>query len=128
MAELKYRMRFTAAEASSILARFIKRYVDTEKLQKYILLWNSLFDGLTVKCLPIDEIENLPFEPDKAVLFYDERQKIFCSTTIKDVIDYVQSFDPWDEVDACLFDQDMDWAAAITHEDRLLCWGSIDMG
>jgi hypothetical protein len=36
-------------------------------------------------------------------------------TTIKDVIDFVQSFEPWDEVGACIFDKDIDWGVAITH-------------
>lgn len=127
IAKLKHKIHFTSAEIPSILTRFIKRYVDREKLKKYYLLWNSLAEGLTVKCLPIEEIKNFPFPSDKTVLLYDERQKIFYGTTIKDVIDYVQSFDPWDEVDACVFDKSMDWVVAITHEDKILCWGNIDM-
>ena len=127
MTELKHKVHFTATEAPSILIRFIKRYVDREKLKKYYLLWNSLVKDLAIKCLPIEEIKNIPFPPDKVVLLYDERQKIFYGTTIKDIINFVQSFEPWDEVDACIFDKDMDWVVAITHEDKILCWGSIDM-
>jgi len=127
MAELKHKIHFTSTEVPSILTHFIKRYVDSEKLKKYYLLWNSLAKDLTVKCLPVEEIKNVPFPSSKTVLLYDERQKIFYGTTIKDVIDYVQSFEPWDEVDACVFDKDMDWVVAITHEDKILCWGNIDM-
>lgn len=125
--ELKYKIRFTSAEVPSILARFTKRYVDREKLKKYYLLWNSLNKDLIVKCLPIEKIKNFPLPPDKSVFLYDERQKIFYGTTIKDIIDFVQSFELWDEVDACIFDKDMDWGVAITHEDKILCWGSINI-
>lgn len=127
MAELKHKIHFTSAETPSVLTRFIKRYIDREKLKKYYLLWNSLAENLTVKCLPIEKIKNFPFPPDKEVLLYDERQKIFYDTTIKNIIDFVQGFEPWDKVDACIFDEDMDWGVAITHEDKILYWGRIDM-
>lgn len=109
MVELKYKIRFASAEIPSILTRFTKRYVDLEKLKKYYLLWNSLNKDLIVKCLPIEKIKNLPLPSDKSVFLYDERQKIFYGTTIKDIIDFVQSFELWDEVYACIFDKDMDW-------------------
>ena len=117
MLELKYKIRFTLNEAPSILTCFIKRYADREKLKKY----------LTVKCLPIENIKNLPFPLDKSVLLYDERQKMLYGTTINDVIRFVQSFEPWDEVDAFIFDKDIEWGVAITHEDKILCWGNINI-
>lgn len=126
MVELKHKMRFTSGEVSSILTRFIQRYADRKKLKRYYLLWNSLNKNLIVKCLPIEQIKNLPFPSDKSVLLYDERQKTLYGTTIKDVINFVQSFEPWDEVDAYIFDNDIDWCVAITHEDKILCWGNIN--
>jgi len=127
MEELKHKVQFELTTAHRILTRFINRYVDREKLKKYYLMWNSLAEGQKVQCLPVEEIENLPLRPDEAVLLYDERQKILYGTTVKDVIDFVLSFEPWDEVDACVFDKDMDWVVAITHEDKILCWGDISM-
>lgn len=112
-------------ETSSILTRFIKQYVDEEKFKKYCLLWNSLNQNVIVKCLSVDKIKNLPFSSDKSVLFFDERQKMLYRTTIKDIIDFVQSLEPWDEVDACIFDKSMEWGVAITHEDAILYWGNI---
>lgn len=55
MVELKYKVCFTSDEVSRILTCFIKQYVDTEKLKKYHLLWNSLNKNLIVKCLPIEK-------------------------------------------------------------------------
>lgn len=127
MVGLKYKVCFTSDEVSRILTSFIKQYVDTEKLKKYYLLWNSLNKNLIVKCLPIEKIKNLPFPSDKSVLLYDERQKMLYDTTIKDIIGFVQNLEPWDEVDACIFDKDIDWVVAITHEDKILCWGNIDI-
>lgn len=127
MSELRHKIRFTLDETHSILTRFIKRYVDKEKLKKYYLLWNSLNQNLIVKCLPIEKIRNMPFPLSKSALLYDERQKTLYGTTIKDIIDFVQSFEPWDEVDACIFDKDMEWGVAITHEDKILYWGNINI-
>lgn len=89
MSELTYKTCFTSNEAPSILTRFIKRYVDREKLKKYYLLWNSLNWDLPVKCLPIETIKNIPFPLDKSVFLYDERQKMLYDTMIEDVIDFV---------------------------------------
>lgn len=75
----------------------------------------------------MEKFQNLPFPLEKSVLYYDERQKILYDTTIKDVIGFVQSFELRDEVDACIFDKDMDWGVAITHEDKFLYWGIIDI-
>lgn len=127
MVELKYKIRFTSDEVPGILTCFIKRYADKEKRKKYYLLWNSLNGNLAVKCLPIEKIENLPFPSDKSVWLYDERQKMLYGTTIKEVIGFVQSFESWDEVDVCIFDKDIDWGVAITHEDKILCWGNINI-
>lgn len=50
-----------------------------------------------------------------------------CYTCNQQIIRFVQSFEPWDEVDACIFDKDIHWGVAITHEDKILGWGNINI-
>ena len=39
--KFNYSLQYNPAEAHAILANFIERYVDEEKLKQYILMWNS---------------------------------------------------------------------------------------
>ena len=39
------------------------------------------------------------------------------------VVDYVEQLEPWEDIDAYLFDGTMDWVVAVTHEDAILCLG-----
>ena len=58
------------------------------------------------------------------VFFYDERNKVLLSTTLEDIIDAVEGFQPWEGIDAYVFEDNMNWVIAITHEDNLiLCLG-----
>ena len=121
--KLKYSMQYNSIEAQSILTSFIERYVDREKLKRYILMWNSF--AYKPKCLPIEAVQDITFTSDKAVLFYDEREKILYGTTMEDVVYFIKNLEPWDQVDACIFDEDMNWVIAVTHEDAILCLGDI---
>ncbi|MDR2889978.1 MAG: hypothetical protein LBV33_09120 [Lachnospiraceae bacterium] len=63
----------------------------------------------------------------EAVYFYDERtDELFC-TTFEKVSAFINSFEPWDEVDAEIFDDSMEWVIAVTHEDVSLVFG-VDVG
>lgn len=123
--KLKYSLQYNSTETQSILASFIDRYVDREKLKRYILMWNSFV--YKPKCLPIEAVQDIAIPSDKAVFFYDEREKILYGTTMEDVVYFVKNLEPWDQVDACVFDGDMNWVIAVTHEDAILCLGNIDI-
>ena len=87
--------------AGRLPVREIFYHIGTAFARRKVFAHNSW--NLTVKRLPIEKIKNLPFPFDKSVMLYDERRKMLYGTTIKDVIDFVQSFEPWDEVDAYIF-------------------------
>ena len=62
---------------------------------------------------------NLP--RDKKVFFYSERIRTLYSASFGAVLDYVAQLEPWEDIDAYLFDGAMDWVVAVTHEDAILC-------
>ena len=98
--KLKYSVRYNSDAAQSILASFMERYVDLEKLNRYILMWNSFSDK--PKCLSVMAIPNIAVPSEKSVLFYNERELILYGTTMKDVVCFVNNLEPWNQVDACI--------------------------
>ena len=42
------------------------------------------------------------------------------ATKMEEVITYILELEPWDQVDACVFNREMKWVLAVTHEDALL--------
>ena len=123
---LKFSTRYTSDEAQAILVRFMGRYVDKEKFNRYVLMWNSFIRKPI--CQPLKAVQDIALPSDKEVFFYDEREKMLYGTTIKDVVCFVENLEPWDQVDACVFDGDMNWVVAVTHEDAILCLGNINIG
>jgi hypothetical protein len=118
----KYRRVYTKAQTQTVLSKFQDRYVDKEKLKKYMLMWNSFRQK--PRCLPFERISQLGIPLDMNVFFYDERNKVLLSTTLEDIIDAVEGFQPWEGIDAYVFEDNMNWVIAITHEDNLiLCLG-----
>ncbi|NBH71971.1 hypothetical protein D3Z51_08045, partial [Clostridiaceae bacterium] len=59
-------------------------------------------------------------EIDDRVFFYDERDKTLYATKMEEVVTNILEFEPWDQVDACVFNREMKWVLAIAHEDALL--------
>lgn len=108
---LKFSTRYTSDEAQAILVRFMERYVDKEKFKRYVLMWNSFI--CKPICLPLKAVQDIALPSDKEVFFYDEREKMLYGTTIKDVVCFVENLEPWDQVDACVFDGDMNWVVAV---------------
>ena len=124
--KVKYSTQYGTTETHNILTQFLERYVDSEKLKRYTLIWNSFVTK--PKCLPIEAIQDMAIPLDKEVFFYDEREKLLYGTTMEDVVYFVKNLEPWDRVDACIFDGDMNWVIAVTHEDAILCLGDINIG
>ena len=123
--KLNYSLQYSSAETHAILANFIERYVDEEKLKRYILMWNSFI--YKPRCLPVEAVRDIALPSNKLVFFYDEREKMLYSTTMKDVLHFVRNLEPWDQIDACIFDKDMNWVIEVTHEDVILCLRDINI-
>ena len=118
MGDLKFAKQVSQTVAYGILKDFVENYVDKEKLQKYGLMWNSFVQK--PKCVPMEEIRDIPILPEDRVFFYDERDKSLYATKMEEVVTYILKLEPWDQVDACVFNREMKWVLAVTHEDVLL--------
>ena len=106
-----------------LMERFRDRYVDRKRLRQVGLMWNSLLPQYKPRRLPTEEIAQLGIPRDKKVFFYSERIRTLYSASFGAVVDYVEQLEPWEDIDAYLFDRTMDWVAAITHEDVTLVLG-----
>lgn len=54
---------------------------------------------------------------DAPVYFYNERTQEMFFTDFEDIYNFVNNLEPWDQIDAEIFDESLDWVIAVTHED-----------
>ena len=123
MGEPKFAKKVPQTVAHSVLKDFVEHFVNKEKLRKYGLMWNSFVQR--PKCIPMEEIRDIPIPPEDRVFFYDERDKSLYAAKMEEVVAYILVLEPWDQVDACVFNREMKWVLAITHEDALLFLGRL---
>lgn len=76
-------------------------------------LWNCLREKSTCFEFEIARKLNVP----SSVLLYLERHNEVYKTTFKNVCRYVDELEPWEYIDAYVFDETFTWIFAITHED-----------
>ena len=59
------------------------------------------------KCIPMEEIRDIPIPPEDRVFFYDERDKSLYAAKMEEVVAYILVLEPGDQVDACAFNREM---------------------
>lgn len=106
-----------------LIERFRDRYVDRKRLRQVGLMWNSYLPQYHPRCFPTEELGELELPREKKVFFYSERDRKLYAASFGAVVDYAAQLEPWEEIDAYLFDETMDWVVAVTHEDMTLCLG-----
>jgi len=114
----KYIKEIIGTKKDEVLFEFQKKFVNIEKKKKNILIWNSFIE--TPRCYSFEEIFNINIPDNKELNFFLERQNKLYVTTLQSIIDFIDNFESWDEIDAYIFDETMIWVVAITHEDNLL--------
>lgn len=87
---------------TKVLKKMREKFVKTEITG---LMWNAFIEK--PKCLNFDKIYTLNIPIYKDIFFYLERQGILYKTNIKNVINFIEELEPWEEVDAYAFDQDV---------------------
>ena len=104
-------------ESNLLLDNFKRRFVVYEydpKNQKVCrLIWANLNCKGVV--LPTDEFEKIPIVSSAEVYFYSERDK--------KIVDYINRLEPWEEIDAEIFDDLLRWYICVTHEDFCITYG-----
>lgn len=81
------------------------------------LMWNNFKYHAT--CLAFEDMEFMDI-PVQNLLFYLERQKRLYETNLQVIIELINGLEPWEEIDAEIFDISMSWVVPVTHEDKLL--------
>ena len=126
---MKYEKEYSVHEAATILTQFIDLYVDEDKLRKYGLLWNSLNDTVKRVCLNFSQVSALNFFKhmgNRVLFLYDERKRSLCQIRWNEIVHFLNSLEPWeDNIDWLIFETDLSWFIAVTHEDLLtICAGT----
>lgn len=69
--------------------------------------------------------KNLPVSSCRKVMtyFFSERVEELYKTNFGEIGEYVNQLEPWEEIDAEIFDESMKWVIVITHEDISLIFG-----
>lgn len=112
-------------ETNLLLNNFKKRFVipeyDPENQKVCRLLWANLScEGALV---PTGEFEKIPVERSAEVYFYSEREKKMYSAKFKEIVDHINGLEPWEEIDAEIFDDSLRWYICVTHEDFCITYG-----
>lgn len=121
MENIEYIKIILGKEKEDVLSRFKFNFVDEEKLIDMKLLWNSFLRK--ANCYPYEKLKEYSIDKTKEIYFYEQRGDEMYITTMKDILIYVDNMEPWDEIDAYIFDENMDWVIALTHEDVILTIG-----
>lgn len=108
-----------------ILNKFISKFVKNDytfknpKTGGIKLIWCNFSEEC--KIYPTDKLfsnsTKAQQEFDTPVYFYNERTQEMFFTDFEDISNFVNNFEPWDEIDAEIFDESLDWVIAVTHED-----------
>jgi len=85
--------------------------------QEYDMQSNRMWNCLRKEpvCMEYDDIKQL--KVPQSVIIYLERQNEVYSTNFKEVCKYVEELEPWEYIDAYVFDSTFEWLIAITHEE-----------
>jgi hypothetical protein len=117
-------------EKKKILDKFIEKFIksdyDFENRKKGSrkiswLMWCHYKDKH--KCFWTENLFEYLTPTSEPVYFYDDRANKLFLTEFKNVIRFIRSFEPWDEVDAEIFDTDLEWVISVTHNDVSLVFG-----
>ncbi len=64
------------------------------------------------------QLEKSWFRNISKVVVYMENYDLMVLAEIDDVLRFLNSREPWQDFDVCIFDEDMTWCAALTHNDE----------
>lgn len=68
-------------------------------------------------------MRSLRIDGSKKACFYSERDREMYELTLSEILGFIESFEPWEEIDAEIFDVSYEWFIAVTHEDISFVYG-----
>lgn len=112
--------KLSKQEQEVIITNLKKKFIK-ETYQKG-LLWNSF--KLKPKCFFPSKLKSFEKSIQGNIYFYLERENEIFVTNFDKVICFVENLEEWEEIDGYIFNSDMNWIIAITHEEnKILCIG-----
>ena len=101
--------------------KFITADYNPKNQKKCWLLWANLV--CKAKLISTEDFESIPLAREKKVYFYSDRDRQMFRVPFAEVCELVAGMEPWEEVDAEIFDDSYKWMIAITHEEETLVYG-----
>lgn len=100
-------------------ALYYKNKLKEEFAREYDAATNRLWNCLNKDsvCMEFEDARYLNIPCANDLLFYLERQNKIFKTTFSDICKYVDQLEPWEYIDAYIFDQTFRWLLSITNED-----------
>lgn len=100
---------------------FLRSDYDPNNQKISRLLWCNLSCG--GETIPTEEFENISVDRNAEVYFYSERDNKLYSAVFSKTVDFIKKLDPWEDIDAEIFDKSFSWFIAVTHEDFCIIYG-----
>jgi len=110
-------VQIEVAEAERILSEFKKLYIN-DSFPERILYINHLKQH--AEEISFDSIHGIGIQKDKVLYMYHERLKTLYSTNFDEICTYVEQLEPWEYIDCLVFDEEMKWFLALTHDEKIL--------
>ncbi len=113
-------------EKNKLIEEFKRSFVrsdhdpNNQKISR--LLWCNL--SCSGETIPTEEFENISVDRNAEVYFYSERDSKLYSTVFSETVDFVKKLEPWEDIDAEIFDKSFSWFIAVTHEDFCILYGN----
>ena len=120
MIEFNYGEKLGNESSKAIAARLFV-FADKDKYEKMVFIWNC-FNKKPV-LIRTDEVKTIETPSTKDLYFYLERQDEVYIADFDEIVEYVENLEPWEDIDAYIFDSSYEWVIAITHEDVSLVIG-----
>lgn len=115
---LIYEKKLSKLEGNQIIEMLKKKFCDLNSPSR--LLWCSLKQKPA--CYPFSYLKKYKNTIYQNLYFYLEREGIVFYTSLNYIVDYVNSFEECEEIDAYIFDLTFQWLIVITHEDRKILY------
>ena len=102
-------------EAKQLRARLLLRFKSH--------FYSDRSDVIPVACRiePMEQANELQeswFSGIQAVIVYMENYETMIRTTAPAVLQFLKAREPWQDFDVCIFDDEINWCVALTHNDE----------
>ena len=108
-----------------LIQKFKQKYIDVSLLSKRILLWNALKVEVETELCRFEELSKFKIEETRYLYLYDDRNDVLYKLKYSEILDFIYNREPWEYFDGLIFDEELDWFIALTHEDLALIYGEI---